>query len=316
MRPYLRTALRTSRCARRCAVHAPPPVPIVSSITSTNNSYIKHCVKLRINDKYRKQQRRVLLASQQLIEEQLAKGARLNIVTLFVTDACEVSGNVVSTAGAVVTVDEHVMKKLSGLGSVAAVKAVAEVEVQPQKIPHWDIVRRLLVLDQVQDPGNLGTLLRNAEALRWDAVFLMDCCDPYNEKAIRAARGSTFQVHHETGSWSDLKDHLNHHQITLLSAATDEMSLAADKISPDAEPAPDSALFVCLEQTKVALVLGSEGQGVRPEILIHSHKVAIPMAETMDSMNVAAAGSMIMLTLSQCALHSVLTQVSRHLSKS
>lgn len=58
----------------------------------------------------------------------------------------------------------------------------------------WDAVQRLLVLDRVQDPGNLGTLLRNAEGLGWDAVFLMGCCDPHNDKAIRAARGSTFQV--------------------------------------------------------------------------------------------------------------------------
>lgn len=63
-----------------------------------------------------------------------------------------------------------------------------------QAVPEWNIVRRLLVLDRVQDPGNLGTLLRNAEALGWDALFLMDCCDPYNDKAIRAARGATFQV--------------------------------------------------------------------------------------------------------------------------
>ena len=55
--------------------------------------------------------------------------------------------------------------------------------------------QRLLVLEAVQDPGNLGTLLRTAAALLWDTVWLLDgCCDPYNEKALRAARGATFQV--------------------------------------------------------------------------------------------------------------------------
>lgn len=74
------------------------------------------------------------------------------------------------------------------------VKGRAQYLSDAQKIFHWERVQRLLVLDQVQDPGNLGTLLRNAEALEWDAVFLLGCCDPYNDKAIRAARGSTFQV--------------------------------------------------------------------------------------------------------------------------
>lgn len=56
-------------------------------------------------------------------------------------------------------------------------------------------VQRILVLEGVQDPGNLGTLIRTAAGLNWDSVFLLDgCCDPYNEKAMRAARGATFQV--------------------------------------------------------------------------------------------------------------------------
>lgn len=113
-------------------MRAAPPVPIVSTITSTSNAYIKHCVKLRTSDKYRKQQHRVLLAGQQLIEEQLAKGNQLSMVTLFVTNTSDVSNDIVGNAGTVVTVEDHVMKKLSGLDSVAAVKAVAEVVVQPQ----------------------------------------------------------------------------------------------------------------------------------------------------------------------------------------
>lgn len=117
---------------RRCATNAAPPVPIVSSITSASNPYVKHCVKLRTNDKYRKQQSRVLLSSHHLIEEQLAKCKEPSIVTLFVTDALAVSSQVIEAAGTVVAVEEHVMKKLSGLDTVAAVKAVAEIEVQPQ----------------------------------------------------------------------------------------------------------------------------------------------------------------------------------------
>lgn len=117
---------------RRCAGNAAPSVPIVSTITSVSNPYVKHCVKLRINDRYRKQQNRVLLSNHYLIEEQLGKCNEPSIVTLFVTNVLEVSSRVIEAAGTVVAVEDHVMKRLSGLDTVDAVKAVAEIEVQPQ----------------------------------------------------------------------------------------------------------------------------------------------------------------------------------------
>lgn len=68
-----------------------------------------------------------------------------------------------------------------------------------------------------------------------------------------------------------------------------------------------------LVQQKVVLVMGSEGQGVRPEILQESHRISIPMQQSMDSLNVAAAGSMIMFALSPRTIEGVLTQVSNFL---
>lgn len=71
-----------------------------------------------------------------------------------------------------------------------------------------------------------------------------------------------------------------------------------------------------LEKQKVALVLGSEGRGVRPDILRSSKHIAIPMAQSVESMNVAAAGSMLMFALSQNAFQGVLNQISVHLKHS
>lgn len=118
--------------ARRCATYAAPPVPIVPKITSTSNSYIKHCVKLRTNDKYRKQHRRVLLSSQNLIEEQLNKRKRPSIVALFVKDGTQLPQHLHVLAGTVVAVEDHVMKKLCGLDEVSGVQVVAEIEMNPQ----------------------------------------------------------------------------------------------------------------------------------------------------------------------------------------
>lgn len=239
------------------------------------------------------------------------------------------------------------------------------VHMQGMTEQKWQHARRVLVLDRVQDPGNLGTLLRNAEALNWDAVYLLDgCCDVFNEKAIRAARGATFTVSVSKGTWQEFHSRAQEASMLLLAAATSHSDTeasasvgnvfedsstssvrdgAGDKIegmspligseSGDGKGSgsqggtetidvgndhvvwtagaiePDiSSLFEQLESRKVALVLGSEGQGLRPEILKECRRVSIPMVGETESLNVAAAGSMLMLVLSQ-SLKGVLQRV-------
>jgi RNA methyltransferase, TrmH family len=162
------------------------------------------------------------------------------------------------------------------------------------------------VLDRVQDPGNLGTLLRNAVALDWDAVYLLDgCCDPFNEKAVRASKGALFRLTVDRGTWAGLHHHLTKEGFCMLAAT------AAD-CCPSQLPHEhvSTSSFDRLDNSKVALVLGSEGQGVQDEILQHCHQISIPMSAAMESMNVAAAGSMLMFTLSS-ALRSVLDNLGR-----
>jgi RNA methyltransferase, TrmH family len=222
----------------------------------------------------------------------------------------------------------------------------------------WQHARRVLVLDRVQDPGNLGTLLRNAEALSWDAVYLLDgCCDAFNEKAVRAARGAMFTVSVGKGTWEQFRTRAQPSSMLLLAAApsqhcdSEALATASESIgqvfedvrhgdeashsrevnesgtAADEGPAANtlrhyshvdsdsggiesdlSSLFEQLESRKVALVLGSEGQGLRPEILKDCRTVSIPMIGQTESLNVAAAGSMLMLVLSQ-SLKGVLQHV-------
>ena len=66
---------------------------------------------------------------------------------------------------------------------------------------------RVLVLDRIQDPGNLGTILRTASGLGWTGIFLLNgCCDPFNDKSIRAARGAAWNLKLCEGDWSHLMD--------------------------------------------------------------------------------------------------------------
>lgn len=80
---------------------------------------------------------------------------------------------------------------------------------------------RLLALEGVQDPGNLGTLLRTACAFGWDAVLLLPgCCDPYNDKALRASRGAAFKlpVAVASGGWPELLELAEGHGMKLIAA--------------------------------------------------------------------------------------------------
>ncbi|GAX79119.1 hypothetical protein CEUSTIGMA_g6559.t1 [Chlamydomonas eustigma] len=128
------------------------------------------------------------------------------------------------SVGATLTVSESVMKKLTGLESVADIHAVAELDlpqVEDFKTAEYK-VDRLLALDRIQDPGNLGTLLRTAMALGWDGVFLLPgCTDPFSDKAVRASRGASIRTRIGRGSLEELKSVVSAQGLKLLAAEPD-----------------------------------------------------------------------------------------------
>ena len=157
-------------------------------VTSTDNATVKHFAKLVKNRAHREQSGSVVVAGANLLEEIYGApdGATLpEVKVMFLADDAPVPRGV--PARRVVRAPEHVLKKAAGLQSVDRVDAVAELAA-----PNLDgaaalgttDVTRLLALDGIQDPGNLGTLVRTALALGWDAVALLPgTCDPFNDKA-------------------------------------------------------------------------------------------------------------------------------------
>ena len=136
-----------------------------------------------------------------------------------------------------------------------------------------------MVLDGIQDPGNLGTLLRTALAFGWNGIYLLgNCCDPYNDKALRSAKGATFRLQLYQGDKAHLKDLSRTHQV-----------LVADLDGK----APESVN----ESEKRVLVLGSESLGVSAESQAFGEKVTLPISGEMESLNVAVAGGILMYQL-------------------
>lgn len=138
----------------------------------------------------------------------------------------------------------------------------------------------LVVLDGVQDPGNVGTIIRLAVAFEAAAVILLEgCADPWSPKVIRAAVGSIFLTQIVETSTSDFLAMLEREHLPLYATA---MKGRSD--------------FAAVER-KCAIVFGSEGRGVSAPILEAAESLTIPMSNRVESLNVAAAAAIILSRL-------------------
>ena len=137
----------------------------------------------------------------------------------------------------------------------------------------------MLLLDGIQDPGNLGTILRTADALQIPVALLEGCADPFSHKVVRASMGAMFRTPPVQTTWEQVKTACEQAGIPV----------AVTALSDRAEDIRSAAL------SKMAVVIGSEGQGVRKEIL-HSAQaeLIIPMNENCESLNAAIAAAIFM----------------------
>lgn len=137
----------------------------------------------------------------------------------------------------------------------------------------------MLLLDGIQDPGNLGTILRTADALEVPAVLLEGCADPYSHKVVRASMGAVFRSPPVKTTWKEAR--------TVCAAAG--ISVAVTALSDTARDLRQS------NAAQMAVVIGSEGQGVRREILESADaELTIPMNPRCESLNAAVAAAIVM----------------------
>ena len=137
----------------------------------------------------------------------------------------------------------------------------------------------MLLLDGIQDPGNLGTILRTADALNVPVVLLEGCADPYSHKVVRASMGAVFRAPVIQSDWETVKAACRSSKIPV--AVTALSDAAVDIRSADL--------------TQMAVVIGSEGQGVRREILDSADaELIIPMQPHCESLNAAIAAAIVM----------------------
>ena len=142
----------------------------------------------------------------------------------------------------------------------------------------------MLILDGIQDPGNLGTILRTADALEVPVVLLEGCADPYNHKTVRASMGAVFRTPVTSASWQEVK----------AACAAAGISVAVTALTDRARDLRQAEL------KEMAVVIGSEGQGVRQEILDSADaELIIPMYPNCESLNAAIAAAIVMWQMKQ-----------------
>lgn len=177
-------------------------------------------------------------------------------------------------------VTPEIIDKLSSTPSPEGVVGIAK-KVDPKPLSS----SRVLVLDRIQDPGNMGTLLRTALSFGFlDVVILEGSASPYGSKAVLSSQGAIFKLNLIQTKKEDLFLILNGY--TVLGSSLQNASSLPDFKIPNG---------------KLALVLGNEGSGVDPEILaLTSFNLKIPM-DGIDSLNVGVAGGILMYELRQKA---------------
>lgn len=233
---------------------------VSKEILSLQHPIVKKWVELRLERKAREQSKQVLLMGEKMIRERETLEALITLKPAL---------DIFARKRYLVT--EAILKKITGIPSSDGFAAIAKLP-EPQELSKK---QRLLILDQLSDPGNLGTLLRTALGLGWDGVvFTPGTVDPFNDKALRSSKGALFSLPFCYKTLEEIEGRT--------------MYLA------DTEGAPIETISPC---PPFALVLSNEARGPSSSAEKSAQKIAIPMHNGVESLSVATSGAILLYEL-------------------
>ena len=236
-------------------------------ITSLTNTKVKEWVKLK-EKKHRDLKKQFLIEGEHLIEEGKEAGC---LHTLLV---CKGTTYPHPKQTQVYEVSEEIIQKLSSVSSKEKFIAVCDM-------PHFDENKgdRLIILDGVQDPGNLGTIIRSALSFGYDGIVLSsDCVDVFNEKVIRSTQGAIFHLPIWRKNLNDYLPQLKRRGFYLYATAL-KQAHPLSQIQP---------------HKRHAIVFGNEGNGVRNQTMAHCDCAVRIEMQGFESLNVAVAAGICM----------------------
>ena len=244
-------------------------------ITSRKNPLLQQVKKLISSRKEREQTGLFVADGTKLLQEAIRWWPGLD--TVIVSQGVEMD---IPDGVRVVEVPKDVMESISPMQTPQGALFLCRLPEKKTFVPKAG----MLLLDGIQDPGNIGTILRTADALQIPVALLEGCADPYSHKVVRSSMGAVFRTEVVQTTWAEAK------------AACGEAGIpvgvtALNDTAKDLREAPIG---------KMAVVIGSEGQGVRQEILDWAeHSLIIPMNPNCESLNAAIAAAIVMWQMKQ-----------------
>lgn len=248
-------------------------------IESSQNSQVKHWKKLVSVRKERDKSGEFLVEGFHLVEEALNK--KDSVLSLIVREGMTIptTWNVDNLERIEITMD--IAKEIAETEHSQGIYAHC---IQPKTtVEQQQSWKRLLFIDAVQDPGNVGTMIRTADAAGLDAVILgKGSADAFNPKTVRSGQGSHFHIPVQRGDLSDWIQTLKGKGIPVYGTSLNE-SVVYNQVDP---------------QNQFALVMGNEGSGLSPELLVQTDlNLKIPLFGQAESLNVAVATGILLYTL-------------------
>ncbi len=240
----------------------------MEKIVSLDNSYIKKLRKLK-SKKYRDQYKIFLVETPHLIKEAYQSNLLLELIVL---QKPNINVNYK-------LVDEKVMRSLTSMSTIP--KEIGVVKFSEKK----DIGKKILMLDDIQDPGNLGTIIRSCLAFSFDTIILSDkSVDLYNPKTINATQGTLFYINILRGNLIEIINNLKKENYIIY--GTD----VCDGVN----------LSLLEKHEKEVIIMGNEGNGINKEIKkIVDKNIYININKKCESLNVGVAASIILYEFSK-----------------
>lgn len=242
-------------------------------ITSLDNDKVRKCIKLK-EKKYRDEYSEFIVEGDHLVIEAYRSGLLEEILLE------EDSVTVLDIPITYVTTE--IIKSITTLETPSHILGICK-----KKEVSLDYGNKILLLDRIQDPGNLGTILRSSKAFGVDTVILGDeTVDLYNPKVIRSTQGNQFHLNVLSANLQEVIKELKEKEIPIYGTRV--------------EFGDDIRSLTNKAKEKYALIMGNEGRGVNPEILNLCDKyIYIKLESEVESLNVAIATSILLYELSR-----------------
>ena len=236
--------------------------------SSIDNKKIKYIKKL-YNKKYRDEFNEFIIEGEHLIKEAYERGI---LKELILEEGIDFSLDIETSY-----VTSNVLKYISELSNPSKILGICN------KLKEKGIGNKIVILDGIQDPGNLGTIIRSCVAFNIDTIILgKDCVDVYNSKVLRATQGMLFNVNIIERNLIDFIPKLKEKQYKIFGTKVNG----------------GKSLKSIEKNDRFAIIMGNEGNGVKPEILdMCSDYIYIDMNNKCESLNVGVATSIILYEL-------------------